>query len=256
VAGSDGLFGPGSVTWRVHCDPVYPVAMLRALVMQALNLGGLAVVLATGRRSDDPWERLHHALQISGTLSFGDVAQAAIAGARERAVRTQVRGRLDDGRPFRGDDPDVLLWMHTCHVSSALEVTRRAGLELSDAACDEYLREQVRAAAVLGLEPDRVPASRGALARTLRAARPRLRVSYGARTFLNSVIAPDLPAPMLTTQRYRPTWAAVAGLVFPTLPGWARTIYGNPTRNSAAALSQPATTVALHALRDSMLAVT
>ena len=248
----EGLFGPGSVTWRVHSDPVYPLAMLRALVLQVLHTSGMAVVFATARRVDDPWDRLHHILQVSGTFSFGDPAEAAIMGARERSVRTQVRGMTDDGGSFAGDDAAVGLWLHACQVSSALEVTRRAGLELSDAACSQYLREQVRAAAVLGLEPEDVPSSRAALTRCLRSYRAQLRVGLESRSFLNAIIAPQLPGPMLATQRYRPSWAAVAGLTFPTLPAWARSLYGAPSPDTPSALSQSATTVALHALRDSL----
>ena len=249
----DGLFGPGSVTWRVHSDPVYPLAMLRALVLQVLHLPGVAVVFATARRVDDPWDRLHHALQVSGTISFGDAAEAAIMGARERSVRLQVRGVADDGVEFAGDDPEVGLWMHACQVSSAVEVTRRAGLDLSDAEIGAYLREQVRAAALFGLEPERVPSSRAELTRCLRSTRPQLRIGHESRSFLNSIITPSLPGAMLATQRYRPRWAAVAALCVPTLPAWARSLYGPPSPDTPAALSQAATTVALHELRDSLL---
>ncbi len=33
----DGLFGPRSVTWRVHLEPVLWVAGLRALLLQSLE---------------------------------------------------------------------------------------------------------------------------------------------------------------------------------------------------------------------------
>ena len=35
--GDDGLFGPGSVTWRLSADLASPVAGLRSLLMQALH---------------------------------------------------------------------------------------------------------------------------------------------------------------------------------------------------------------------------
>lgn len=241
------------MTWRVHSDPAYPLAMLRALVMQVLYEPGMAVVFATAHRVDDPWDRLRHALKVCATLTFGDAAEAAIMGARERSVRAQVRGALHDGTAFTGSDPQVGLWLHACLVSSALDVTGRAGLDLDDAACGRYLREQARAAVVLGLEPDDVPASRAALRRSLRSVRPRLRVGHEARSFVNAVIDPGLPEAMLATQRLRPGWAPVAGLAFPALPGWARALYGPPPPATPAALSQAATTVALHSLRDSLL---
>ena len=33
----DGLFGPGSVTWRVHLEPVLWVGGFRALLLQSLH---------------------------------------------------------------------------------------------------------------------------------------------------------------------------------------------------------------------------
>ena len=35
--GDDGLFGPGSVTWRVHLEPVLWVGGFRALLLQSLH---------------------------------------------------------------------------------------------------------------------------------------------------------------------------------------------------------------------------
>ncbi|MFI7588448.1 oxygenase MpaB family protein [Spongisporangium articulatum] len=248
----DGLFGPGSVTWRVHSDPTYPLAVLRALMMQVLHVPAMSVVFATARRLDDPWERLHHSVQVLGTMTFGDAAEAAIMGARERSVRMQVTGSLPDGRHFRGDDVDVLRWLHACQVDSALEVTARCGLELSDASCNQYLREQARAAAVTGLEPEEVPRSRAELLRALKADRSQLRVTREAREFMQEIVSPALPAAMLAAQRNRPSWAPIAGLVFPTLPHWARSLYGPPPEGSPAALSPSAATIALHTLRDSL----
>ena len=39
-----GLFGPESVTWRLHAEPVLGVAGLRALMLQALHPRAAEVV--------------------------------------------------------------------------------------------------------------------------------------------------------------------------------------------------------------------
>ena len=52
-----GFFGPASVTWRVHSDPSFSVAGLRALLLQALHPVAMdGVVRNTGAR-EDPWPR-------------------------------------------------------------------------------------------------------------------------------------------------------------------------------------------------------
>ena len=51
-----GLFGPQSVTWRVHADPLLGVAALRSLTLRSLLPAGIAGVLATARDGEEPWE--------------------------------------------------------------------------------------------------------------------------------------------------------------------------------------------------------
>lgn len=252
LTGHRGLFGPGTVTWRVHSDPLVGLAALRSLMMRVLHPEGLGAVFATARRVDDPWDRLSSTLRNLGVTTFGNGSEVAVASARMRAVLMQVSGVTDNGELFRGDDPDLLLWLHCCQVSALAEVTRRGGLPLTDGEHETYVREQQRMAVFWGLEPDEVPGSRRELTRYFRSVRPRLRMTPTARAFIGAVISPALPDLMALTQRNRPPWAPVAGLAYGSLPGWARRLYSSPPTTGPAALSQSAVTVALHSLRDSL----
>ncbi|MBT0770380.1 DUF2236 domain-containing protein [Kineosporia sp. J2-2] len=247
-----GLFGPRTVTWRVHSDPLIGLATLRALTMQVLHPEGMANVFATARRVDDPWDRLQWAQRHIGAVIFGNSIEAAMTGARLRAVMGQVSGYAGNGDDFRGDDEELVLWMHCCQVASFVEVTRRGGLPLSDAEHETYIQEQLRTAAVWGLEPDRVPATRRDLTRYFRRMRPQLRMTHEARAFITSVIAPALPQLLALTQRNRPSWAPVAGLAWSSLPNWARSMYSSVPGDGAGSLAPAATTVALHSLRDEL----
>ncbi|GAB6900959.1 oxygenase MpaB family protein [Kineosporia succinea] len=250
--GQWGLFGPRTVTWRVHSDPLIGLATLRALAMQVLHPEGMANVFATARRVDDPWDRLQWAQRHIGAVVFGNSIEAAMTGARLRAVMGQVSGWSGDGDEFRGDDEELVLWMHCCQVASSVEVTRRGGLDLTDAEHETYLQEQVRTAAVWGLEPDRVPATRRDLTRYFRRVRPQLRMTHEARAFISSLLSPAVPDLIAMTQRNRPTWAPVAGLAWSSLPGWARTMYSSGPGDGAGSLAPAAATVALHSLRDEL----
>jgi uncharacterized protein (DUF2236 family) len=247
-----GIFGPETVTWRIHSDPLIGLATLRSLALRVLHPEGLTSIFATARRVDDPWDRLTWTMRHLGVITFGNSAEAAIAGARMRAVLMQISGMTSNGDEFRGDDPELLLWLHCCQVASFVEVTRRGGLQLTDDEHETYIREQLRMAALWGLEPDQVPSSRRELTRYFRAVRPRLRMTATARAFIGAIVSPALPELMVLTQRNRPSWAPVAGLIFPALPSWARRLYSTPPDSGPAALSQSATTVALHSLRDSL----
>jgi uncharacterized protein (DUF2236 family) len=247
-----GLFGPHSVTWRLHADPLLGVAALSALTLRCLHPAAVAGVFATGRDGDQPWDRLGRTLRYVGVTTFGDTVEAFMAAARQRSVHAQIEGVADGGR-YRGDDPDVLLWMHCSQTSSFLEIVRRGGLVLSAAEQDAYIEEQVRLATLVGLEPEDVPSDRAGLARYLRDMRSKLTLTPGARRFVAAVVTPPLPDLMSMLNPSRPAWAPVAGLAFAALPSWARRLYELPFRSGPAALSPAATTVALHSLRESLL---
>ena len=246
-----GLFGPQTVTWRVHSDPLIGLATLRALAMQVLHPQGMANVFATARRVDDPWDRLQWAQRHIGAVIFGNSIEAAMTGARMRSVMGQVVGWAGD-QEFRGDDEELVLWMHCCQVASFVELTRRGGLGLSDAEHETYLQEQVRSAAVWGLEPDQVPATRRDLTRYFRRVRPQLRMTHEARAFIGSLITPAVPELIALTQRHRPAWAPVAGLAWSSMPNWARSMYSSGPGDGAGTLAPAAATVALHSLRDEL----
>jgi uncharacterized protein (DUF2236 family) len=247
-----GLFGPRSVTWRVHADPLMGLATLRAMLLRVLHPCGQATVFAIQDRVDDPWERVARTLRYVGVITYGSSAEAVMAGARVRSVHAQVAGHTADGTEFRGDDPDLLLWLHCCQVDSFLDLTHRGGLDISPAEADTYLREQVRSAVAWGCEPEHVPTSRRELMLYFRRVRPRLAMTTRARVFADAVVAPPLPDVMLLTQRGRPAWAPAAGLAFASLPGWARRLYGSRPAVGPASLAQAATTVALHTVRDGL----
>jgi uncharacterized protein (DUF2236 family) len=214
---------------------------------------GQAAVFATQQVLEDPWDRVARTLRYIGVITFGSSAEAIMAAARVRAIHAQVAGSRSTGEPFRGDDPDLLLWLHCCQVSSFLHVTQRGGLPVTPAEADQYVHEQVRCAVAWGLEPDQVPSTVTSLSAGLRAARPRLLMTGAARVFIDAVVEPSLPEPMMLTQRNRPAWASVAGLAFASLPPWARRIYGTRPTVGPAALNETATTVALHTVRDNLL---
>jgi uncharacterized protein (DUF2236 family) len=247
----EGLFGPSSVTWRLHADPMLGVAGLRALLLQALHpLAALGVSQNSSFRTDT-WGRLTRTGDYLGVTTFGSTTEAMVTGARVRAVhRSLTATDPATGRQFSMDEPELLLWVHCCLVDSVLSVLGRSGVRLTPQEADGYLHEQVRAAALVGLEAPQVPTDEVALGRYFRRLRPRLSSTAAAREEASYVIAPPIPA------RYaplaRPAWSAVAGLAFASLPRWARRLYSIPVLPGAAALHGPGTTVALHSLRASL----
>ncbi|MEJ5887939.1 oxygenase MpaB family protein [Pseudokineococcus marinus] len=250
AAGDPGLFGPDSVTWRLHADPVAGVAGLRALLLQALHPLAMAGVDQHSRFRVDPWGRLTTTADFVATTTFGSTAEATALAARVRGVHRRVRGTdPETGEDYAASDPELLRWVHCCLVDSFLTTAERAGAPLAAEDGDAYVREQVRAAELVGIPADRAPASRAELARALESYRPALRSSPAARDAVARVVAPPMPLVVALATPALPLWASMAGLALATLPPWALRLYAVPRPALLARVSDAATTTALRAVR-------
>ena len=241
-SGSDlGLFGPSSVTWRVHGDPSMALGGIRALLLQAVHPLAMAGVAQHSGFRDDPWGRLLRTGQYVATVTFGTTAEAERAGARVRGMHSKLAGiEPESGEAYRATSPKLLTWVHLCEVDSFLSTALRSGLRLSRAEQDRYCDEQRRAAALVGLDPATVPGSVDEVAAWFDAMRPRLRVTAAARDAAAFVLWPPMPALVQLGTPARPAWTALASAAFALLPRWARRLYrlpGLPTTDLAATAS-------------------
>ncbi|HZG94208.1 MAG TPA: oxygenase MpaB family protein, partial [Mycobacteriales bacterium] len=123
-----GLFGPHSVTWRLHADPAMAFAGLRALLMQAIHPLAMAGVAQHSTFREDPWGRLARTGEYIGVTTFGTTEEARRMGALVRGIHRKVVGvEEESGTPYRASDPDLLLWVHCAQVDSVLAAMRASG---------------------------------------------------------------------------------------------------------------------------------
>jgi uncharacterized protein (DUF2236 family) len=64
-----GLFGPDSVTWQMHGDPMMWIAGVRALYLQALHPRAVRGVLQNGDIRKDARGRLLRTADFVGTIT-------------------------------------------------------------------------------------------------------------------------------------------------------------------------------------------
>src|SRR5487761_1975866 len=140
IAPDPGIYGPQSVSWRVHGDPLLGLGGLRALLLQALHPLAMAGVAAHSEFRADPWGRLVRTARYIGTVTYGTTAEAHRAAARVRGLHRTVNG-IDpvSNRPYSASDPELLTWVHVTEVDSFLTTARRGGLALTDAEADRYV---------------------------------------------------------------------------------------------------------------------
>lgn len=223
-----GLFGPGSVTWRVMGEPVLMVGGVRALLLQALHPRSMWGTAQNSELMDREaaWARLARTVEFVRIRTYGTHREVERVGRRVRKLHSKLTGLdLRTGETFPVDDPENLLWVHMGEVDSYLDVARRAGVGLSRADADAFVDEQRRAAAVVGLDPAGVPASVAEMKDYYAQMRPRIWACKEAREGLRRMFSPDVPRNLLPLKLAAP---GVGMLVVSTLPRWARRMYGLP----------------------------
>jgi uncharacterized protein (DUF2236 family) len=251
-----GLFGPGSVSWRMHAEPILWLSAFRALLLQMMEPRALAGVLQNSNFREDPWGRLWRTAVFFGNVIYGTTADAQRAGARVRGVHARLRGTdPDSGEQFRVDDPDLLRWIHVTAIESFCSTAVRAGLDLTPAEVDAYYTEQRRTAELVGLDPATVPGTAADVDAYYRDMRPRLKVGRDARQTALYLTVPPLPWGLGFTP-VRPLWIGVAAYGFGLLPPWARKLYGLPglrTTDLSATLTSRTMRLALRAVPSSLV---
>ena len=245
-----GLYGPDSVTWRVHADPVMIVAGLRALLLQAVHPVAMAGVAQFSNYRVNPWQRLQRTAEFVARTTYGTQAEARERGRSVRDVHDRLAGvDPDTGRAYRVSDPHLLRWVHVCEAESFLSTYRRAGGRLAPGDADRYYAEQQTAAELVGC-PD-VPTTEAAVRDYLQDMRPELHVGRDARAAAFFIVNPPMPRWVSFATPAKPAWWALGGLSVSLLPRWARRLYalpGLPTTDLGASL-------AVRSLRAALLTV-
>ena len=113
-----GLFGPGSVTWRVSYEPILWVGGLRAMYLQALHPRTMRATWQNTAfaRPGEAWGRFARTVEFVRIRTYGSTMEVERAGRRVRKVHASLTGTDEDGSVIRLDEPELLLWVHCGEV--------------------------------------------------------------------------------------------------------------------------------------------
>jgi uncharacterized protein (DUF2236 family) len=194
----EGLFGPGSVTWRVHASPAMLIGGMRALIIQSLHPLAMAGVFQHSDFRARPMGRLRRTAEYVATTTFGDTATAQATGAQVRRIHGYIRGTDPvTGKTYSASDTDTLLWVHCVEWHSFLAGYKAYGGRISERDQDRYLAESARAAELVGIDPAAVPASRAEMREYFDAMLPSLCVSQAALEAIDFVVSPPMTRDVL-----------------------------------------------------------
>ncbi len=227
-----GLFGPGSVTWRVVREPILVAAGGRALLLQVANPLVAQGAIDHSSYETDPYGRLLRTLEWVAVCAFGTTREAKEICRQVNRLHGHVRGHLrrrqrtpslPPGRPYSARDPELLRWVHASFVDTMLVAHDAFVGGLQEAERDRFVREWNAVAALMGVPRAsrfetraEVSAYIGAELRAGRA-----QPGAGSREVARTVLSPPLPSVMAA-----PAWGLVAFAAVGLLPPRVRHGYG------------------------------
>ena len=215
--GDAGLFGPHSVTWRIHADfPGMMAGGVAALMLQTLHPRALAGVWDHSAFRTDILGRLRRTTAFVAGTTYAPTAEAERLIAMVRGIHRTVRGTTPDGQRYSAMNADLLTWVHCTEMASFLAgYERYRGVALPTAVKDRYFAETAVIARALGAK--QVPESEQAMQQYFVAVQPQLVFSERSSAVLQVLAQISLPIPLAGAARELFLGAGAA-----LLPVWAR----------------------------------
>ena len=232
AAADPGLFGPGSVTWRVMREPLLILGAGTALLMQAANPMVAQGAIDHSNYARDPYGRLDRTIDWVTVVCFGTTAEARRATRRINRLHRRVAGtmpagnatrRARAGQPYSAADRALLRWVHATFVFSMLVAHDSLIGGLARADRDRFVREWDAVAALMGLPRRMLWRDAASLDRYVKAqissglALP----GPGSRLVAGTVLRPPVTSPLL-----RPAADLLAFIAAGLLPSRLRQAYG------------------------------
>ena len=161
---SELLVDPASVYWRVNRESFLLLGGGPALLLQLAHpLVAAGVADHSGFR-EEPVRRLYRTIRTMQDIIYEDNRTALAAARQVKRVHAGVRGTLREptpafpvGTPYRASDPQLLLWVHSTLLATALTTYEQFMPPLSAAEREAYYQSSKPVARVLGLTDADLP---------------------------------------------------------------------------------------------------
>ena len=166
-AGADrpgGVFGPGSMVWRVDREAAVFLAAGRALLMQLAHPWVAAAIAEHSRSLADPIGRFHRTFGLVFTMVFGTTEEAIAAARRLYRRHAAVSGILAEsagvfpaGSAYRANNVAALRWVFATLADSAIAAFELVNPPLSAEERERYYAEFRVFAAFFGIPQSALP---------------------------------------------------------------------------------------------------
>jgi uncharacterized protein (DUF2236 family) len=222
----EGVFGPGSQSWRLLREAVSLAAGPATLLLQLAHPAIAAGVAQHSNLRHNPLDRARRTFYLMYQLIFGDVSTALGAARRLHHLHQVVAGQVAPdcgprwaGRPYRASQPELLLWVWATLVRMTVVAHETLVGPLTANEHSAHYAEARLAAALFGIPAEQVPPDLAAFeqyfARML--AGPDLEVVASAREVAHYMFNLSLTRhtrgdELMTAGFLPPEWRAAYGL--------------------------------------------
>lgn len=159
-----GLFGPGSMTWKVNRHAILGLGGGRALLLQTAHPWVAHAVEQHSRFREDPHGRGERTFKAVGAMIFGDLDMALRAARRVHAVHGRVKGEMAvpvgafaQGTRYDANQVEGLLWVFATLWETSALVYEMFVAPLNDEEKNAYYEEGKRFAACFGIPDEALP---------------------------------------------------------------------------------------------------
>jgi len=181
-----GLFGPGSMFWRVYGQSATNVGGLRAVLLQTAHPFIAHAVQQQSAYRTDPQGRAERTLRAVLFWVYGDLDKAFASARTVFRVHSRVRGPIanrvgpyDAGDPYAALEQHSQFWVHATGVDTSLRMYEHLYGPLSREDRERYNEESKLFALLFGIDEAIIPPTYGDFQ------------EYMERMFESDVLTPD-----------------------------------------------------------------
>ncbi|XXX81393.1 oxygenase MpaB family protein [Sorangium sp. So ce134] len=123
----EGIFGPESAMWQVLREPAVALGGVRAVLVQIAHPAIAAAGVQNSNIQREFLARAPRTFSSMYEIMFGDLSTALryaravhVRHARIRGIAAAGAGPRWEGRPYRGNDPELLRWVLWTLIDSPL----------------------------------------------------------------------------------------------------------------------------------------
>jgi uncharacterized protein (DUF2236 family) len=221
-----GIFGPGSVNWKIGREAICFLAGGRAALLQLAHPFVAHAVDQHSHTRTDPLGRFVRTFANVFAMVFGDLDHAIASARRVHAVHERVTGTIPEaigdlaaGSAYLANDEAALLWVHATLIDGALTAYELVLGRLPEAERARYYEECRRFGALFGIPAAAHPPTLAAFEAYNARMFARLRVAAPAREMAGFLLHPRAP-------HLRPAFAWYRVVTAGLLPAPVRAQYG------------------------------